>query len=376
MNNSSIHLIKDQKVSFVELFFDLIFVFAITQVVSILHHGLGLVEIVQAVLIFWIVWWSWTQFTWSLNAADTADRSTVLATLLATAVAFIMAVSVPGGFHDKGIWLSVSYVIVRVIGLYIQNRAVSGTDKQIQAVRVYTILSITGIIAVLIGGILGGTLQYWFWGGSIVLDIITTRIAGKKTGWNVFHEHLSERHGLIVIIVLGETLIVSAGTVSESAWSPQLISVGILSVLITCTLWWSYFSVAKPTLDKAFESAQDVERTEIARDSYSTIHFPMLFGIILYAVSLYNALHHLNEPFSLEGRVALAASLLLFVGGMGAAVQRATGKPFISRIIIMIITATLLVLVSGFTSLVSLIIAFLGLLLLVIIEGKTIKLTE
>jgi low temperature requirement protein LtrA len=108
---------EDQSVTFVELFFDLVFVFSVTQVVSLLHHGLGWAAVGQAILVFWLVWWAWSQFTWALNAADTTHHLVQLGVLVATAVAVFMAIALPGAFHERSSWFAVTYVLVRVIGL-------------------------------------------------------------------------------------------------------------------------------------------------------------------------------------------------------------------------------------------------------------------
>src|SRR5688500_8944320 len=117
MRSKSIVSPEDQKVTFVELFFDLVFVFSVTQVVGLLHDGLSWIAVGQAILVFWLVWWAWTQFTWALNAADTTHHLVALATLAATAVAFFMAVVVPDAFQARALWFAIPYVLVRVIGL-------------------------------------------------------------------------------------------------------------------------------------------------------------------------------------------------------------------------------------------------------------------
>ena len=110
---------SDQAVSFAELFFDLVFVFAITQVVHLIHGVFDWVHVGRAVLVFWLVWWAWTQFTWALNAADTRHHLVQLGTMIATAIAFFMAVSVPESFARSSWWFAVAYVAVRGIGLLI-----------------------------------------------------------------------------------------------------------------------------------------------------------------------------------------------------------------------------------------------------------------
>jgi low temperature requirement protein LtrA len=113
---------EDQQVTFIELFFDLVFVYAVTQLVALLHHKLSWAGAGRAVLVFWLVWWAWTQFTWALNSADTTHPGVELSVLLATAVAFLMAVVLPDAFTDGGAWFAVTYVTVRVLGLAVYGR--------------------------------------------------------------------------------------------------------------------------------------------------------------------------------------------------------------------------------------------------------------
>lgn len=111
---------EDQSATFIELFFDLVFVFSVTQVVSLLHHDLSWTGVGQALLVFWLVWWAWTQFTWTLNAADTTHHGVGLATLAATSVVFFMAVALPDAFHGEALRFAVPYALVRLIGLTLQ----------------------------------------------------------------------------------------------------------------------------------------------------------------------------------------------------------------------------------------------------------------
>ena len=248
---------EEQRVTFVELFFDLVFVFSVTQVVGLLHHHLDWTGVGQTVLVFWLVWWAWSQFTWALNAADTTHPRVALGTLVATAIAFFMAVSLPRAFSGGAAWFAIPYVLVRLIGLglYIQVALVSSPAHHI-AVRKFALLSIGGLVAVLIGGFAGGGATYWLWGLAIVLDVVAALIAAGAGEWDVHPEHFAERHGLFVIIALGESLIVAAGGFSGAELTPSLIAVGTLTVASTCSLWWSYFGRAKPALDAALQAAK------------------------------------------------------------------------------------------------------------------------
>lgn len=370
MTSRSIVSPEDQSATFIELFFDLVFVFSVTQVVGLFHHGVHGYVVGQAILVFWLVWWACSQFTWALNAADTTHTLVELGTLLATAVAFFMAVAVPNAFHESAALFAVTYVLVRVIGLALYAWVASADPAQHAAVRVFAAVSLGGLVAVLTGGIFGGPAQYWLWGLAIILDIVAAAIGGQLEGWNLHPEHFGERHGLFVIIALGETLIVAAGGMRGALWTDDLVSVGVLVVGIACAFWWSYFTRAKPTLDRALESSCDADRASMARDVYSLLHFPMLCGVIAFAVTAEEAIAHPGEPLTVSGRIALALALILFVGGMAFAVLRATGRLPLPRLLISAGAAVAIVAMTGFVAPVSLAIAFLSVVCVAIWEHR------
>lgn len=339
---------RDQRVTFVELFFDLVFVFAVTQLVKIVHHHPGFEGGGQAVLVFWMVWWGWTQFTWALNAADTTHAWVELATLLATAIAFFMAVAIPGAFEGRAFWFALPYVAVRVLGLYVYGKVAYEADhRQHAAVRVFTFASIFGLVAVLVGGWRGGTWQLILWTLAIAFDIGAATVRARQEGWDLRAEHFAERHGLFVIIALGESVIVVASGVAGADWNSQRILVAVLSVAVTCALWWVYFTRAKPALDRAFEHATGVTRSRMARDVFSLMHFPLVLGIVAYAAAAEEALAHPGEHLDAVWRWSLAVGLLLFLGSMAAALVRGTGRWPTSRIAVMLATAIVVVLAPG-----------------------------
>ena len=126
---------------------------------------------------------------------------------------------------------------------------------------------------VLVGAFVGGAVQYWAWGLAIALDVMAAAVGGQREGWNLHADHFSERHSLFVIIALGESLIVAAGALTGSVWTGELVLVAVLAVAITCMFWWSYFTRAKPLLDRALRASQDMIRSAMARDAFSLLHF-------------------------------------------------------------------------------------------------------
>ena len=313
----------DQKVTFVELFFDLVFVFGVTQVVKLFHDGITVGHTAQAILVFWLVWWGWTQFTWALNAADTTHPLVELATLAATAIAFFMAIAIPSVFRGGALWFALPYVLGRVVGLMLYAKvAYLNNPSQHAAVKRFSLISMSGLLAVLIGGFFGGSLLYVFWGIAILLDVVAATIGARSEHWQIHPDHFSERHALFVIIALGESLIVAAAGVASARWTGLLLATGVLAVAATCALWWSYFVMARGRLEHALASCRGAQQSEMARDCFSLIHFPLLFGIILYAAVIEEAVLHPDHHLGFAARLALGAGIALFVGGTGLALWR------------------------------------------------------
>lgn len=364
---------EDQSATFVELFFDLVFVFSVTQVVALLHHEFNWTGVGQSLLVFWLVWWAWTQFTWTLNAANTEHHLVQFGTLVATAVAFFMAVAVPGAFHGHGLAFAIPYVLVRAIGLAFQILVAREDPVQRNAVRMWTVVSIGGLAAVLAGGVTGGETQYWLWALTVLLDLIAAAVGAHEEGWNLHPEHFAERHGLFVIIALGETLIVAASGLTGATMTSDLMGVAVLAVATTCALWWTYFPKSKPTMEHAMASCFGSVRSRLARDGYSLLHFPMVCGIIAFATAIEIVAAHPSEPLAFSGRLALAAGLLLFVGGMAVAMWRATCGRLWPRAILIAVTAAAVMAVEAVPPIVTLAIAFAGVAAVAGVEQRATK---
>ena len=316
----------DQRVTFVELFFDLVFVFCVTQVVTLLHGHIDARTAASALLVFWLVWWGWTQFTWALNAANTDHPRVQLTTLLATAVAFFLAVGIPRALGDGALWFAVSYVVLRLIGLLVYYWVAWTDPLQRRAVQVFGLFSAAGLAAVLVGGLVGGSAQYVCWSMAVALDLMAAGIGGQLEGWNLHPDHFVERHGLIVIIALGETLIVAASGLTATPPTPTAIATGIPAVAVTCALWWGYFRHGRPVFEHELAAREGSARSSLARDVFSVMHFPMLCGVIAMAAATEAALAHPELPLSPDMRIGLGGGAVLFICGTAAAMWRATGR--------------------------------------------------
>lgn len=317
---SRVRMETAQGATFVELFFDLVFVFAITQLTSFVLHDLTWQGVGKAALLFWLVWWAWTQFTWTLNLADTEHVWVRLPTLAATAVAFFMAQSVPDALTTGGGWFAVSYVLVRGIGLGVQAWVI-GRDQRASIVQ-WASTSLPGIFLVLAGGFVDPDIRIWLWSAAFATDLLAASLAGRGR-WVLEPGHFAERHGLIVIIALGESLI-AAGVASaeiERDLTFALTTAG--AVIAACALWWTYFGTLQGRLEERLGDQDEVTMGAFARDVFSFWHAAVVAGVIGVAVAFEQAIAHPHEALSPEAALALTLGVALFVGGLGAAAARA-----------------------------------------------------
>lgn len=309
-----------QGATFVELFFDLVFVYAVTQLTSLVLHDLTWEGVGEAALLFWLVWWAWTQFTWTLNLADTEHVWVRLPTLAATAVAFFLAQSAPDAFGEAGAWFAVSYVVVRLIGLGVQAWVI-GAD-QLDSLLRWASLSLVGIILVLVGGFVAPEIRAWFWLAALVADLVSASTAGRGV-WVLEPGHFAERHGLIVIIALGESLIAAGVASSEVARGVMFAATTAGAVIATCALWWTYFGTLHGRLEERLADQTDVTRGAFARDVFSFWHAAVVAGVIGVAVAFEEAIAHPEEALSTGASLALTLGTGLYLGGLAAAAGRA-----------------------------------------------------
>lgn len=373
LRNKNLISPHQQSADFVELFFDLVFVYAITRITSLTANNFDTQHVLQSLLIFWLIWWAWTQFTWALNAANTKFAEVRLIVLIATGVAFVMASSTSFAFTDGVLWFAIPYILIRIIGLAFYIRVTTNLDGQRTAVIVFALLSLTGLIAVLVGAMVEPSLRVFFWIGAIFLDMLAGFIGGKAEGWNLRAKHFGERHSLIVIIALGESLIVIAAAVSGQERSIDLMLAGGLAVLITCLLWWSYFSWISEYLEDKLAKKTGSDQAKTARDTYSFMHFLIISGIVGIAIGFEKILHHPHDLLSVSVAFALGIGYLLFIGFSLAAVWR-TGKiVLLPRLLILIISLIGIFLSIGYSPIVALVIISLSIALINFIEWNKCK---
>ncbi len=336
---SGLRVDREQGATFVELFFDLVFVYAITQLTAFVLHDLTWAGVGRALLLFWLVWWAWTQFTWTLNTADTEHVLVRLPTLAATAVAFFLAQAIPDAFDGAGAWFAISYVLVRLIGLGLQEWVLrADRASEVPLLNVWTLSSMVGLGLVIAGGFADGGLRLALWAAAPVADMASAALAGRGT-WDIAVGHFAERHGLIVIIALGESLIAAGVATSELTRDVAFAAATSGAVVAACALWWTYFAVLQVELEERLAAQEPRRLAAFARDVFSLWHAVVVAGVIGIAVGFEKAISHPDEPLSAAASLALTSGVVLFVGGLAGAAQRARVRGVVGPRLVLVVLA-------------------------------------
>lgn len=363
---------ESQPVTFVELFFDLVFVFAVTQVTALTAHDLTVGGILRSILLFWLIWWAWTQFTWTLNPADTTHAAVRLVTLVATGAAFVMATTVPHAFEEDAIWFAVPYVLVRILGLGLQVRIdTDHAGSGHRGVLTWTAFSGVGLLLVLAGGVLDPSIRTWLWVLAIGADLVAAAVAGRAQQWELDPAHLSERHGLFVIIALGESLIVAGTAVAGETRTEPLLGVAALTLVVAGLMWWTYFGWLQKSLEHGFAAAPPDRYGPIARDAFSLSHFPLICGIVGFAVAVEEMVAHPDEPASGAVIAALGIGVALFVGFSAVSYWYLHRRILVVRVLVLGAMLIGLVLVAPMAPIWTLAVVAVALMLLVGLESRS-----
>ncbi|MFF0631351.1 low temperature requirement protein A [Nocardia sp. NPDC004151] len=373
---------EDASVTQLELFFDLVIVFAFTMVTDFAAHETTAVNLLRALLILAMLWWAWIGYSWLGNVIKADEGIARVAMFVAMGGAFIIALTIPESFDDlPGGWYGplvfvIAYLAVRLIHLAVFWMA-STHDAQLRRQVIRWAAGSLSVPAVLLvaGALTTGAAQLGLWLAALVCDMGWTFFAGNE--WRLYSaSHFAERYGLIVIIALGES-IVSIGVGVAGLPISWPIAVGsMLGLGVAGLLWWAYFDVAALVVERAMHHAHGARRVQIARNCYTFWHFPMIAGIVAMALGLKKVLnyvggaqgHSLSDQlhgiplFALYGGVA--AYLLALVGFR----HYATGKVLVPRLVTAGVLPALIPLASALPALAALGILCSVLLALIVFE--------
>jgi low temperature requirement protein LtrA len=302
---------QERRTSYLELFFDLVFVFAITQVTALLLADPSAAGFLRAALILGLIWWAWSGYAWMTNAIEIDRFEVRLLFLVGTAGAFFMALAVPEAFGAQGLWFAVPYLVVRMIQLVLYLTGIRNDPAQLRALMGLVPWFLVAPLIALVGGFLEGDARTAVWALSLAIDVVGTLTLGEENDFRISPAHFAERYGLFVIIALGES-IVAIGVGAEA--DPRNLTFAIAVVIaFSCVaaLWWAYFDFASTGAERALRFAEPRRRGPLARDVFTLFHYPQILGIIFVAVAAKKVLAHPDEPLSHAGRAALGLGISL-----------------------------------------------------------------
>jgi low temperature requirement protein LtrA len=296
---------QTERVTPLELFFDLVFVLALTQCTALMVADPTWTGLGRGLLVLGVLWWSWVGYAWLTSVVDPEEGVVRLSMFGAMAALLVAALTVPSAFGDEGLLFACAYGIVRAaqIALFlVASRDDPGLRTSILGLAVSSAIGV-GLLVAASGT--DGILQGALWALALALDMGGPYFFGSE-GWKLVPGHFAERHGLIIIIALGES-IVAIGVGAERGVDAGIVVAATLGVAVAAALWWLYFDVvALVAARRLARAAVGREQNEIARDSYSYLHFPMVAGIVLLALGLKKTLGDVGDPL---GTVPAAAML-------------------------------------------------------------------
>ena len=302
----------EKRVAPLELFFDLVFVFALTQVTALMSEDPSWRGLGQGVLILSALWWAWAAYAWLTNyVAAEEDRERLL--ILAVMGAFLItALAVPKAFGDDALVFAVAYAAARWLHIFIFAEANEDVDAS-EAIRRLARTALPAPALLIVAAFLDGTAQALVWVVALSTDFAGPFVFGVR-GFRVSPGHFAERFSLIVIIALGES-IVAIGTGLHGELDAGTIAAALLGLVLAFALWWAYFDVVAIAAERRFRSSRGQERLQLARDSYSYLHLPMIAGIVLVALGVKKTLGDVDEPLKIVPSVALFGGVALYYAG-------------------------------------------------------------
>jgi low temperature requirement protein LtrA len=303
---------EEERVTPLELLFDLVFVLALTQCTALMAarpewEGLG-----QGLLVLGVLWWAWVGYAWLTSVVDPEEGSVRTVMFVAMAAFLVVALCVPDAFDHLGLTFAAAYGVVRMAHIALFLLASRDDDALRRSVWGLAVSTAVGVGLLIGASFLDGAAQGGLWAFALLLDMAGPFVFGAE-GWRLVPGHFAERHGLIVIIALGES-VVAIGVGAEAGVTVGVVVAAVLGIALVAAMWWAYFDVV--SLVAARLLAQEPEgrqRNEMARDAYSYLHFPMVAGIVLVALGLKSTLHDVSDPLEMVASVALVGGLATYL---------------------------------------------------------------
>src|SRR3954447_3355524 len=318
----------ERRSSPVELLWDLVFVFAITQVSTTMSHDLAWPSVGRSLLLLALVWWAWSAFVWAANAEEEDSRLFRVVLLVALVMMFLAGVVLPSAFQGEAAAFVASYAAVRFLHLAIYADASRRGHASLTAIAGFAATVAIGMALLAIGAAVGGAGQVVLWSTAAAIDyagpawLTRERLRGLQ---RVAVSHFAERYGLFVIIVLGES-VVSIGTAATNhAITASLLAAFAFALTITIALWWLYFDRTAAWAEQRLRETDDPVLA--AADAFSYLHLLLVAGVVILAVGEKAAVASSNQSLPVSARLSLCGGVALYVIGYDAFKWRLGGQP-------------------------------------------------
>ncbi len=313
---------EDHAVTRFELFFDLVYVFAATQVVVFVVEEHSALALAQAALVLVLLWLSWVAYTWLGNQAR-ADEGVIRGGMTVAMIGmFLVALAIPHAWEGReggvspALLLVAGYLLVRVVhSLLYLVAAQEDADLRRQIVLSTAPLSVSAVLLV-VGAFLEGTGQLVAWTAALVVDAVGTYLTSRGGSWRISSpSHWTERFDLVMILVLGESVVAVGTGVGDSPFTGALLTGAALGLSLSVAMWWLYFDVVSLRGTKALTEGSEEERVALAIDGYTYLHFPLFAAVITVAFGVEEVIAHAGEtePLGLFSAVALMGGLALYL---------------------------------------------------------------
>lgn len=362
-----------ESVTPLELFFDLVFVLALTQCTALMAGEPTWEGMAKGLLVLGVLWWAWVGYAWLTSVVDPEEGIVRIAIFAAMAALLVVSLCVPEAFGDLGLLFAGAYAVVRVAHIVLFVLASRG-DPQLRASVMGLAVSTAIGTSLLVGAAFAdGLLQGALWAIALILDAGGPYVFGAD-GWKIMPRHFAERHGLIMIIALGESIVV-IGVGAEAGVDAGVVTAGVVGIVIAASLWWLYFDVvARVAEHKLSQAAPGREQNEMARDSYSYLHFPMVAGIVLMALGLKKTLGHVGDPLHAMPATALLGGAALYLLAHVAFRLRNVHTLNTPRLITAVVVVALIPVAVAVPALVT--VSMLAAILVALITFETIRFAE
>jgi low temperature requirement protein LtrA len=333
---------EDDRVTTFELFFDLVYVFAATQVTGYMAHEHSAYGVAQGLLVLALLWWTWSAYAWLGNQAR-ADEGILRAGMaVAMAAIFVVALTIPEAWHDAPgglngpLVLVGAYLLVRCVHLALYAVAAAG-DRELRHQLAITWGPLLASAALLVAGALvGGRAQTWLFAGALLVDWAGVYLTSREGDWRLHSAgHWTERHGNFIILAIGESVVAIGAGAAQQPISTPLLAGAVLGVAVAVGLWWLYFDVASLAAEQRLAEIQGQARVRLVVEAYTYGHFPIVAGIVLAALGVEGVLAHADETKALGGfsAAAMFGGVALYLAGELVFKQRLHGTLSLPRLV-------------------------------------------